>query len=267
MESFNFAVATGIEPDMAEATIVGQGMTQIEIPGVPVKASTRMMDTGYGAFAFLIEIPEAPGSTMWSEGKRIGDGGSFGIQVAFSCAHDEMKLAGCDTPAMLCDGVMRVYTSMTGLASVITSFDKKYSMLTFGYPLDFLRTLEMEPFMPDFLRIAVENHETAQDHIFSRSTTPFLMRMAGDVATNPFTGQMAALYLQAKLMETFIGFCHMMGKQATKALERVSPHDRKCAARAREILVANAMNPPSLFDLSGMVGISYKKLNRAFLDL
>ena len=81
--------------------------------------------------------------------------------------------------------------------------------------------------------------------------------------STPYTGGWSQLYLNAKLFELLDGvFCDL----DDKAGSRLSglDHDRAKADIARDMLLANLSNPPTIEALAREVGLSQRRLSEAF---
>ena len=99
---------------------------------------------------------------------------------------------------------------------------------------------------------------------FPPRTSQGMRRIVSQLQANPYTGVMAHLHLRGvanmMLAETLMGF-DGYGQD-----DRALPGDHHRAVAARDVLMANLLNPPPIDELAGMVGVSQRRLINAFRD-
>lgn len=82
----------------------------------------------------------------------------------------------------------------------------------------------------------------------------------------PYQGLMQRFYLESKALELMtLYFCQFQERHpATKAATTLKADDIECIHRAKDILIANFDNPPSLMELAHQVAINDHKLKQGF---
>jgi AraC family transcriptional regulator, transcriptional activator of the genes for pyochelin and ferripyochelin receptors len=97
-------------------------------------------------------------------------------------------------------------------------------------------------------------------------TTPEMQLALQQILNCPFQGAMKSLYLEAKALELMtLQFSQFVEPVATvKSQFYLSTDDIDCIHHAKEILIQNLGNPPSVLDLSRQVGLNDRKLKQGF---
>ncbi len=97
-------------------------------------------------------------------------------------------------------------------------------------------------------------------------TTPEMQLALQQILNCPFEGAMKSLYLEAKALELMtLKFSQFLEPVATaKSQFYLSTGDIDCIYHAKEILIQNLDNPPSVLDLSRQVGLNDRKLKQGF---
>jgi len=119
--------------------------------------------------------------------------------------------------------------------------------------------------IPAGLRVIIEGSDEKPYNRFG-TITPH-MRMAIDQILNcPYHGLIKRMFLETKAMELIT---HILGQTVfTDSIHknsiRLHPNDIERIHEARDILIRDVENPPSLFDLAHQVGLNEKKLNLGF---
>ena len=90
-----------------------------------------------------------------------------------------------------------------------------------------------------------------------------MRRIAQEARNNPYQGGMADLFLQGKVFEMLAEALTDLGGEEQGAPRLLSPLHRR-AMMARDVLMAEPLNPPTLEDLAQMVGLSQRRLVQAF---
>ncbi|QNL51989.1 helix-turn-helix transcriptional regulator [Olivibacter sp. SDN3] len=93
-----------------------------------------------------------------------------------------------------------------------------------------------------------------------------MYRILAEISDCPFHGELRNIYLQAKAMELLVLQCTQMDeKRFLKGKQiKLSPDDIAKIYAARDILVENMQDPPSLTQLARLVGINDFKLKAGF---
>jgi len=126
-----------------------------------------------------------------------------------------------------------------------------------------LRALEPDA-APRPLRKALASGEFSAPNLSKLNMTPAARRLASEMVSNPYHGAVESLYLQGKILELMaeIAAAETGNGRGRGGAQLVSSGK---ALDAREILLNNPENPPSATELSSIVGMSYKTLNRGFM--
>jgi len=88
-------------------------------------------------------------------------------------------------------------------------------------------------------------------------------RLALEMVSNPYHGAAEGLYLQGKVLELMADMTAADTGGNNRGCRQEANKDK--VMDARDILLNAPENPPSALELSAMVGVGYKTLNRAFL--
>ena len=104
-----------------------------------------------------------------------------------------------------------------------------------------------------------------EDFTTSPGTSLAMNGIVNQIRHHPFTGAMEAVYLQGKVYEMLA--VALAGLSDTPdGIKRVVGPDRKRAMMARDLIMADLTNPPSVESLAGQVGLSQRRLVEAFRD-
>ena len=96
--------------------------------------------------------------------------------------------------------------------------------------------------------------------------SPNLRRILQQIRTNPYRGAMAGLYAEGKVHEMLAeALTEIEGEAET--VGRLQSRDRRAALAARDRLMADLSNPPSIEELARECGIAQRRLNGLFLEL
>ncbi len=93
-----------------------------------------------------------------------------------------------------------------------------------------------------------------------------IQRLTKEMQANPYRGPVATLYLESKMLELLAEvMAQFDSNQETSA--RVLSCERRRAVAARDVLIDNLSNPPSVSALAQTVGLSQRRLNYIFREL
>ncbi len=127
---------------------------------------------------------------------------------------------------------------------------------------DALRSMVIGQRVPKPIERFIDGHE--EPIFLPPRASQAMRRIVSHIQANPYTGVMANLYLRGvanmMLAETLMGF-DGYGQD-----DRALPSDHHRAVAARDILMADLFNPPSIEELAGMVGVSQRRLINAFRE-
>jgi len=93
-----------------------------------------------------------------------------------------------------------------------------------------------------------------------------MQRILQQIRTNPYQGAMAGLYVEGKIYEMLAEALTGIEDQADSA-GRIRSRERRAALAARDRLMADLANPPSIEDLARESGLPQRRLNALFLEL
>ncbi len=100
----------------------------------------------------------------------------------------------------------------------------------------------------------------------SITTTPAVNMAVQEILNCPYQGSLKRLYLESKTLELIAHNLAqlVMGKNEHNKPFTLLPGDIECVRKARDVLIRNLENPPSLSELARQVGINKNKLNQGF---
>ncbi len=119
--------------------------------------------------------------------------------------------------------------------------------------------------IPAYMRNILE--ETSENHYYqSNNTTPAMNVAIHQILNCPYRGVLKRLYLESKALELTV---HKLAQVVSpecglKNPSTLCPADIERIHEARDILIRNLENPPSLWELATQVGINKNKLNQGF---
>ncbi|MEO0536310.1 MAG: AraC family transcriptional regulator [Cyanobacteria bacterium P01_A01_bin.123] len=98
--------------------------------------------------------------------------------------------------------------------------------------------------------------------------TPTIKQLLQQILHCPYTGLMQQIYLESKALELFAAQFTLWTETSTPTVSiSFCAQDIEQLQQAREILIQQAMHPPSLIELARRVGLNDRKLNHGFRHL
>jgi AraC-like DNA-binding protein len=98
--------------------------------------------------------------------------------------------------------------------------------------------------------------------------TPAIRIVLHQILNCPYTGAMKHLYLEAKALElVFLRIEQVLETEKWNVSLKLRPSDRERIHHAKDILIREMVNPPSLTELSREVGLNVKKLKIGFREV
>ncbi|MGI0484065.1 helix-turn-helix domain-containing protein [Pantanalinema rosaneae CENA516] len=136
------------------------------------------------------------------------------------------------------------------------SFQPSYFLSHF--PPDQIETL------PRVVRDAIA--KTIQPYYHQGSMTPAMQTIVHQILQCPYQGAMKRLYLEGKALELMtLQFCQFQDQQPRASVSiLLKSDDIDRIHQAKNILIANLTNPPSLLELARRVAINDHKLKQGF---
>lgn len=99
-----------------------------------------------------------------------------------------------------------------------------------------------------------------------KDITPHVQILLNSLYNNPFTSSLDNLYAQSKILELiYLEFQNLIAIEPTKNNKiKLDAYDIEAIRKAKEILIQNMQNPPSIVELSRQVRINEFKLKYGF---
>ncbi|MEM9483232.1 MAG: AraC family transcriptional regulator [Cyanobacteria bacterium P01_F01_bin.116] len=117
--------------------------------------------------------------------------------------------------------------------------------------------------LPSELRTAIEHPEKALLY-YSSLITPAQQQILQQILQWPYQGITRQFYLEAKVLELIaLHFNQMLAKSLTQSKSLIT-RDIDRVYQARDILIQNMVNPPSLSELAKQVQLNERKLKQGF---
>jgi AraC-like DNA-binding protein len=122
--------------------------------------------------------------------------------------------------------------------------------------------------IPAGLRAILEGSDHKPYNRFG-TITPHMRIAIHQILNCPYRGLIKRMFLESKAMELIT---HVLGQTVFtdsihKNSPRLDPNDIERIHEARDILIRDMENPPSLFELARQVGLNEKKLNLGFRQI
>ncbi|OEJ67241.1 helix-turn-helix transcriptional regulator [Magnetovibrio blakemorei] len=96
--------------------------------------------------------------------------------------------------------------------------------------------------------------------------SPVLLRAVRDIRHAPFAGPFSELYRRGRIIEALAVALGDLDDGIPSEVRRVVSADARKAGLARDIFMADLLNPPSVESLAAQVGVSQRRLNAIFKD-
>lgn len=95
--------------------------------------------------------------------------------------------------------------------------------------------------------------------------SPALRMAIQQIFAPPLSGGISCLYLESKILELLaLKLADIANGPENQSQQYLKPDDIRCIHRAREIMLANLVNPPTIPDLARMAGTNDQKLKYGF---
>ncbi|MEM9246251.1 MAG: AraC family transcriptional regulator [Cyanobacteria bacterium P01_F01_bin.153] len=118
------------------------------------------------------------------------------------------------------------------------------------------------------LQKLIAGDRTQRFHKSLGRITPRIKQLLQQILHCPHTGLMKQMYLEGKVLELFATQFELWAEDSTSQdLVSLSAQDIEQLYQAKEILIENATQPPSLGSLARQIGLNDRKLNRGFRQL
>ncbi len=130
----------------------------------------------------------------------------------------------------------------------------------------FVRELDR---LPKQLQDLIEVENPSRFHFNVGNITPQMQTIIKQIWQHPYQGAIARMYLEGKVLELmamqFAQLITSCDRQAT--LAKLKPKEIDCIRDARDILLKDLDNPPSIKTLAKTVGMGDRKLQRGFKEI
>jgi AraC-like DNA-binding protein len=146
--------------------------------------------------------------------------------------------------------------------------DKPFRMLEIMLSRKYLeKTAEACPFLFDEMLRLCRHHELFRYFPENRLFCPAIGNALNDILNYKSAGNLAPLYLDAKILEILSLFLCNEQKECSACTGSCPPQDNGMLVRAKEIIEQQYLNPPSLHHLALMVGTNECNLKSGFKTL
>ncbi|PMB20314.1 helix-turn-helix domain-containing protein [Fischerella thermalis] len=154
-----------------------------------------------------------------------------------------------------------------GLEGSFECPDKKIGLCEIRMTPDALKTLidgQLEQIPPELRQVALGNYQGV--YLQTRKMTRLMQTAAEQIFNCPYQGLTKRLYLESKVIELIAFYLHQLSEETTASdsLPLLRRYDIERIHQAKEILLNNLENPPSLYELARQVGLNEFKLKRGF---
>lgn len=220
-----------------------------EIPVMPGIFVYRVRASGRGSFSLAKTPPFAGGRIIL--GCLVGGRGSWRLEAAET---QDWRDGG------------RAY-SMTPVDRSVTyevHADDEWTCAALRLEAEAIETIGRDMKLPPLVRAGLEGR--LRDHALSLPITAELRRLTAELMRPAYGGAMQALYRQAKALEFA---AHHLDLLAGPDRGEAEPTSREMVRvrRARDRLIEELRDPPTLDELAASVGLSPRRLNAGFRAL
>lgn len=118
--------------------------------------------------------------------------------------------------------------------------------------------------VPPLLQRLIEGDITQRLHQPLGRMTPSVKQLLQQILHCPYTGLMQQIYLESKALELFAAQFALWADVSPTPAFSLCHQDVEQLHQAREILIQQAIDPPSLIDLARQVGLNDRKLKEGF---
>ncbi|MDH5679210.1 MAG: AraC family transcriptional regulator [Nitrospinota bacterium] len=239
------------------------GRNLSETPGSPMKMASMVKEAPNVGLVTHFKPEGEICTDVEMKSKVVGQDGVFhmAMQLAGGAVASVEEVKGSHT---LYPGQALMFTGedqiMNGFLLSCASFETVTLSLSGGF---LLRALEPDT-APKTFRKILSSGQFSTPYLSKLNTTPMAQRLSLEMVSNPYRGAFEELYLQGKVLELLAEILTTESNREKGRNETRQAHWGK-VLDARDILLNNPENPPSAMELSNMVGMSYKTLNRGFL--
>lgn len=152
--------------------------------------------------------------------------------------------------------------------SISTTPQGNFSNVGFVIKKKFIEETITDNKIKDFVLSSLEK-DICQKLIFKRKMNDYIKLIIQDIFKLNFDEGLNNLYLQSKVLELLFLEFNTLGdkKLISKKTLKLDEQDIEAIKKAKEILIQNMQNPPSILELARMVAINDFKLKKGFKEI
>jgi AraC-like DNA-binding protein len=155
------------------------------------------------------------------------------------------------------DGLMEL-SSTDGFRMFEVNFSRSY----------FQRIADSGSAILDRMLNAMERGEVAQAADHSLVITPAMLNVIHSIETSAYVGACQKLFLESKVLELFSLQLEQLERENNRgSRRRYTQHELNQLQEARQLLLADLSNPPTIAGLSQLTGINDFKLKQGFREV
>lgn len=128
----------------------------------------------------------------------------------------------------------------------------------------------LKQFPGDYDRIFLQgdrNEKSDENHCHSSSITPSMQVVLNQLENTSMDGPIREIYLKGKIYELIALYLEQFIQKPPEKKSVLRPGDTERIRNARELLLKKMDSPPSLLELSRLVGLNDFKLKKGFQEL
>ncbi len=148
--------------------------------------------------------------------------------------------------------------------------DEFFENIVIHIDIDVLKTFIQDfESLPTPLQALINENLLSRFHFTVGEITPAMFLLLQQILKPPYQGMMKRMYLEGKVLELLAlqlnQFLH--NEKAIRAAVKLRPIDIEKVYHARDIIISQVENPPSLLKLAELVGLGYHKLRYCFREV
>lgn len=144
-----------------------------------------------------------------------------------------------------------------------------YHLIKISLELDFIKNFVtgLES-IPQQLQPLLEGNCTPHFHRNVGKITPAMTTVLWQIFKAPYQGILQRMYLESKVLELFVlQIAQLIEGQGIQKSTNLKAYEIEKIHQAKEILISNQAEPPTLLKLAQQVGIHHMKLKQGFREL
>jgi AraC family transcriptional regulator, transcriptional activator of the genes for pyochelin and ferripyochelin receptors len=148
--------------------------------------------------------------------------------------------------------------------------DEHYHVFTLEIDLALLKTFATDiESLPKSLQLLLENDLTQPFYLPGSGITPEMQMILSQILNAPYQGILQRMYLECKVTELIVlQLANLKEREKDKQrFTSLKKGDIEKIYQAKEVLIRNCVEPPTLIKLAQQVGIHHMKLKHGFRQL